>query len=176
MKRIIFVLLLMGMTGSNPAMAQKGDPSTIVPPSQMAKWAKEYPTVVTFKMLNSFDYPNLPPPGTKLTPRNFPIPDAVRKLNGQKVAIRGYMMPIDFDATGVSHFVLVDSVDTCCYGIFGFPNSWVDVVMAKKTAFTKYDPFILYGTLRIGEVIMNNNVDSFYRIEGVAIAYQGTSN
>ena len=72
-----------------------------------------------------------------------------------------------FLASALLFFFAVSSVNAQSYGSSKPTKA---KTMQKKTKFTQYDPVIVFGTFHIGEVIANQNVDSFYRIDGIAIA------
>ena len=45
------------------------------------------------------------------------IPDTVKQLNKKKVAITGFMLPIDVDKGKVKRFLLLKSTMSCCFGV-----------------------------------------------------------
>lgn len=72
----------------------------------------EKPMKVTFHELAGFPYPS------SATLQEAPaIPSAVQELDGKLVAISGYMLPIKLQGARVSQFLLMRSVNTCCFGI-----------------------------------------------------------
>ena len=147
------------------------DPSTVVSPSDFAKWTKGY-LQTTFDALSGFTYP-FPRVGKKLSDRKVVSPPAVQKLDNQKISIKGYMLPIDMDAKGVTMFMLQADLQSCCFGVHGDPNTYILVTMAKKTRVSLFDAVTVYGTFHIGEVAHGESIEdieSFYRLDGQAIA------
>ena len=93
---IAFLLLVIALvvqpTPALRAAAGDGDPSTLIALNQLAKWTKDFPAT-NWDVLSDFDY-IFPRPGGKLSERKLVVPAAVQKMNGQKVSIKGYMIPI----------------------------------------------------------------------------------
>jgi len=175
--RAIPVVLTLALLLSDPALSLRAgeqaapDPATLIAANSYGKWLKDYKEA-TFDVLSDFQYP-FPPYGKKLSDRKITPPADVQKLNSQKVSVSGYMLPLDMDAKGVTKFILVRYLDTCCYGLFGDPNEWVVVTMAKKTVFTRYDSITVFGTFHVGEIAHGDgreNIESYYQMDGVAVA------
>jgi len=85
----------------------------------------------------------------------YPIPEAVKKLNGQNVAVAGYMVPLEVRAEDgkAASFMLVRSQMTCCFGIAPKMNEWVFVQMGKEGAakVVMDIPVTAFGVLSVGE-------------------------
>lgn len=103
------------------------------------------------------------------------IPAEVRALDKQKVALRGFMVPIDIKKNEARSFLLVRNRMACCFGMQVGLNEWVFVRMAgDKTARWMNDvPTTVYGTLSVGEDIRDGMIMSIYRMEGDDVAYSG---
>lgn len=95
------------------------------------------------------------------------IPADIFALDGKKIAIEGFMSPIDFDKTGVKSFSLIHNAIGCCFGMFPKMNEWVFVEMAgdKKCDFFAVEPATIYGTLSVGEEIKDGYVVSLFRLK-----------
>lgn len=94
------------------------------------------------------------------------IPAAVHALSEKPVTMKGYMMPIDFDEGVVRSFVLVPSMQACCYGVPPAMNEIVYVTM-KGGEGTKYIKDMLIevsGNITVGENIYGESVFALYRI------------
>ncbi|MGE0143585.1 MAG: DUF3299 domain-containing protein [Planctomycetota bacterium] len=78
-------------------------------------------------------------------------PEAVRKLDGKKVAMIGFMLPID-EVENIKEFLLVQSLWACCYGTPPDINGIVRVVMKgdKRTDY-QFEPVLVTGTFRVRE-------------------------
>ncbi len=112
------------------------------------------------------------PDGT-VTPKAdkpMPIPAAIKALNGKKVAIKGFVTPLENDGKNVKTFLLVDQLVTClfCQGL-GM-DQWImtEVVDPKGIRLNddQYDEALtVYGTLEVGEEMQNGEVTSIYRMK-----------
>jgi hypothetical protein len=78
-------------------------------------------------------------------------PEAVRALDGKKVAMIGFMLPID-EVENIKEFLLVQSLWACCYGTPPDINGIVRVVMKgdKRTDY-QFDPVLVTGAFRVRE-------------------------
>ena len=78
------------------------------------------------------------------------FPDRIRALDGQKVALTGYMIPLRWDENRVPHFMLVRDLLQCCFGGSPEPDEWVDVNMVGEgTTYWAYVPVVVRGTFRL---------------------------
>jgi hypothetical protein len=88
------------------------------------------------------------------------MPDPVRKLDGQKVMMTGFMLPID-EVENISKFLLVQSLWSCCFGQPPDVNGLVRVEMqGGKRVEYQYDPIRIIGTL-----VIKANYDDDYCID-----------
>lgn len=91
------------------------------------------------------------------------VPDfqeAVMKLQGAEVKLKGFMMPLDQAATQ-QHFVLsANPVNNCFYCLPGGPESLVEVRMEEGIEFS-YDPIEITGTL---ELLEDDPMGMYYRL------------
>jgi len=128
---------------------------------------KDY-TEITFEEISNYDY--YTPIGggevdQELLAKNK-IPDEVKALNGKKVSLSGFMLPLDTDDKGyVSLFNLNGSYDMCYFGAPVYLNQWVAVKMkeGKKIPWT-HKLITIYGTLEVGEEKKDGVVMSIYRM------------
>jgi hypothetical protein len=126
---------------------------------------------VDFGFLSSYPYELADPledPAPK--PANQ-IPPRVKALDAKKVAIRGFMLPIDITPEGVSQFILNGTLDMCYFGAPVNINEWVLVKMkdGKRTPFT-HTPILVSGTISVGEEMRNGRVGSLYRLQADSAA------
>ena len=126
--------------------------------------------VVTFKLLSSFTYE---PPETELTePPQVPYPPEVLALDGQRVALRGYTLPMDFDQKGIASFFLMVRPDQgCCFGSGLNMTDWVDVRWKGKPLFDMdvSRPVVVIGTFSVRPHLEGGQLGSLYRMDGEAI-------
>ena len=100
--------------------------------------------------------------------RNSQIPEKIMKLDGQKVAITGFMMPVRIDKDGkVEEFALNGNYDMCFYGAPSSLNQWVHVKMnAGAKAKFSHNPTTVSGVLEVGELVQDGEIISLYRLKG----------
>lgn len=85
--------------------------------SRVKELSREYKPI-TLRSLSDFFY-YTPEPGESPDPEMAPkskIPDEIKALNGRKIAINGFMMPIDQNVEGSKESVLNGNVDMCGFG------------------------------------------------------------
>lgn len=148
------------------------DSSTVVPASQMADMNRQYARV-PFGVLAGFEYGDPPgPAGVSRTGRTRQqIPPDVQRLSGTRIGVTGFMLPLDYDSSGVTKFILNANYDMCYYGAPTRPNDFVVVTMrgGRRTQFV-HTPVIVYGTLRIDDNRRGDRRVSLYHMDGDAIA------
>jgi hypothetical protein len=87
--------------------------------------------------------------GGAQTPGNAAPPAVVEALDGQRVKIGGYVVPLDFDATKVKEFLLVPFVGACIHVPPPPPNQIVYV--KSETGFDvkgSFDPVWVTGKMQ----------------------------
>jgi hypothetical protein len=94
------------------------------------------------------------------------IPDNIKALDGKKVVITGYMMPIDFEDGGTNEFVLTRVIPSCFYCQPPQLNDWVEVKIkdGKRVPYVPDGPVNAFGTIQIGEVVEDGFVVALYRM------------
>ena len=81
------------------------------------------------------------------------MPKELKKFDGKRVAMAGFMLPID-EVEDIKTFYLVKSLWSCCYGIPPDVNGLVKInVKAKKGVAYQYDPILIVGTFRLKKVM-----------------------
>ncbi len=66
---------------------------------------KEGVMEINFDFLSGFDY------------EKEKIPRQIEELNGKKIAVTGFILPVDFDQGNVTSFILLNNRMGCCFGI-----------------------------------------------------------
>jgi hypothetical protein len=91
-------------------------------------------------------------PRTRAKMARFDIPGPVKVLNGQKISVVGFMIPMTMEKEGVYSFILAQSQMTCCYGMVPKLNQWIYVTMepGKPTSQLMDVPITVFGTLSVG--------------------------
>ena len=94
------------------------------------------------------------------------IPDAIKRLDGTKISISGFMMPFDVEENGVLTFSLVKNIMICCYGLAPKVNETIMCNMPKgqHAKFFYNVPIKVSGTLAVGEVKEDGYVLALYRL------------
>lgn len=165
-------LLVGPPSGGSTGDMRPPDETTVLRGAAVDEAMARYRTV-SFAQLSGFDYaPDSGAPAA-VAPRPPDLPDDVTRLNGQRVAVRGFMMPLDFDGEGVTRFILNGSYDMCLFGApVAAPHQWIAVQMTRqrRTAVVHL-PIVVFGTLSVGEERRDGRVLSLYRVQADAIAF-----
>ena len=78
------------------------------------------------------------------------FPDRVRALDGQRVGIVGFMIPLEWGEDRVPQFLLVRDLMSCCFGGAPMADEWVEVTMAAEAAeYVAYRPVLVVGRLEV---------------------------
>ena len=81
------------------------------------------------------------------------IPDRVKQLDEKKVAITGFMLPIDVDGGRVKRLLLLKSTMSCCYGVAPRINEVIYVESSKtqRIRMVMDIPITVFGKLSVGQ-------------------------
>ncbi len=138
-------------------------PTTAKPPTV----GKSGYMFLDFWFLAAYDYNPADPfdPSPKQTKNT--IPANILALNGKKVEIYGNILPLDYDSSGTSTFILNASVDACGFGGVPRINEWVYVAMKPgqkaKTYGAGYE-ILVRGTFSIAEEVEKGRIVGLYSI------------
>src|SRR5262245_48218744 len=111
--------------------------------------------VVTFDELSAWPYED----GLKGMPKR------VKELDGKKVLMSGFMLPID-EVQNIKEFLLVQSLWSCCYGQPPDINGIVRVVMPKgKTTDYFFDPLKVIGRFKVEATVIDGYCVDIYQLE-----------
>ena len=91
-----------------------------------------------------------------------PPPEKVKKLDGRKVKLTGFMYPLQ-QGDAIQYFCLLRTTQTCCYGPRPQFNQYVLVEMGTPTPFFRLDPVSCVGKFRVEPTPDEGYI---YRIEG----------
>jgi len=97
------------------------------------------------------------------------VPSTILSLDGQKVSVAGFMIPMTSEKDKVLSFILAQSRMTCCYGMVPKFNQWIYVTMDQdKSAQEWMDvPVTVFGTLNVGTKYDEENKGwCLYRMTG----------
>ena len=99
------------------------------------------------------------------------IPEKVKALNQQKVAVKGFMLPLKVEGGLVTEFLIMRDQSMCCYGAVPKINEWISVKMTGKGIRPMMDqPVTLFGRLHVGEVRENGYLVGIYTLDGEKMA------
>jgi hypothetical protein len=120
---------------------------------------------ISFERLSNYRY-EYPDPDDPNPPKDQ-IPEAIRSLDGKKVAVRGFMLPVKQVKGRVVEFLLMKDQSACCFGVMPEMNEWIHVICPPgKTAPMVWDiPTTVFGTLEVGEVYEKKMLMSIYRMK-----------
>jgi hypothetical protein len=160
-----------GSTAVSRIKSAAAVPPDAGPPPPGAAGAEFQP--VTFAYLSSFQY-DVPDAFKLKTMKedeikklSDQIPEYIKNLNTKKVALHGFMVPIDVEGEGIKSFILTNSRMMCCFGQMPWYNEWVYVEMEEghKAKFTNDIPVTVCGDIQVGEEIEDGFVISLYRMK-----------
>ena len=95
------------------------------------------------------------------------IPSQIKALNGERIEIEGFMLPLEGEVDNLRSFVLLKDQLACCFGITPLLNEWVYVkVPDKKKIGSYFDELVtLYGTLGVGAEFEDDLLTGIYHLE-----------
>lgn len=98
------------------------------------------------------------------------FPKWLTDLDGQRIRIRGYMMPT-FESTGLERFVLARDTGLCCFGRNPKVYDLISVELKpdKPSDYIHLRPFDVVGTLKIDLVAEDNRPIGLYWIEDAEV-------
>ncbi|MCC6232250.1 MAG: DUF3299 domain-containing protein [Verrucomicrobiales bacterium] len=133
------------------------------------------PLTLGFDRLSSFKYdlPDGPVDTNVVTQVTAPsqIPESIRALNNQFVALKGYMLPLKVEKGLVTEMLILRDQSMCCYGAVPRINEWVSVKMVSAGAKPVMDQAVtLFGRLKVGEMYENGYLVGIYAIDGDRVA------
>jgi len=92
------------------------------------------------------------------------MPKRVKELDGKKVLMTGFMLPID-EVQNIKEFLLVQSLWSCCYGQPPDINGIVRCVMPKdKRTDYFFDPLKIIGTFKVEATVMDGYCVDIYQL------------
>ncbi len=128
---------------------------------------------LTFNMLTS--YPFREPNWAKMDDPAYiaslnldeQISSQIKAMNGKKVEIQGFMLPLDMSGDNLRTFMLLKDQMACCYGNIPRLNEWVYVrVPTKKKINIHQDVLVtLLGRLRVGAKFEGEVLTGIYHLE-----------
>ncbi|MBI5773164.1 MAG: DUF3299 domain-containing protein [Verrucomicrobia bacterium] len=94
------------------------------------------------------------------------IPAEIRALDGLKVAVRGFLLPLRMQEGLAVEFLLMRDQSLCCYGAVPKVNEWISVRATGRGAKVRMDqPVTVGGVLRVGDFRENGWLTGIYQLE-----------
>ena len=134
--------------------------------------------IVGFDRLAGFNYdiPDEAPAATNATakavaPPKEQIPAVVKALDKQRIALKGFMLPLKVEGGLITELLIMRDQSMCCYGTVPKINEWVSVKMTGKGVKPIMDQAVtLYGKLHVGEIRENGYLVGIYQMDGEKVA------
>ena len=118
-------------------------------------------TVVTWNDLYEFDY------------KNNVVPDALKKIDGTRVRIAGYVVPLSDDYFVLNEFLLVPNAQACIHVPPPPPNLIVHVELDEPLPVEKvFNPAWIEGIIEIKETTSIHGPSSFRMKNAVLEEYK----
>ena len=138
-----------------------------------ASLATEAYQSLTFNMLTS--YPFREPNWAKMEDPAYiaslkldeQISPKIQAMNGKKVEVEGFMLPLDMSEGNLRTFMLLKDQMACCFGNMPRLNEWVYVRIPKKKKVSIHQDVLvtLLGTLRVGAKFEGEVLTGIYHLE-----------
>ncbi len=134
--------------------------------------------ILGFDRLAAFNYdiPDDAPattnaPAKNAAPPKDQIPAAVKAFDKQRVALKGFMLPLKVEGGLITELLIMRDQSMCCYGTVPKINEWVSVKMTGKGVKPIMDQAVtLYGKLHVGEIRENGYLVGIYQMDGEKVA------
>lgn len=134
--------------------------------------------IVGFDRLAAFNYdiPDEAPaatnaPAKAVAPPKEQIPANVKAFDKQRVALKGFMLPLKVEGGLITELLIMRDQSMCCYGTVPKINEWVSVKMTGKGVKPIMDQAVtLYGKLHVGEIRENGYLVGIYQMDGEKVA------
>ena len=94
------------------------------------------------------------------------VPESVKKLDGAKVVITGFMLPTKIEKGLATEFLLLNSPMMCCFGVTPATNAWVTVKMPKGVPPIQDTPLPFGGRLHVRAQWDDGWLSSIYQLDG----------
>lgn len=145
--------------------------SVEVPLVRAGELKRVYP-FLRFETLSDFAAPIAQPAGVTVAPHPVRgraaavvVPPDVLRLSGTRVSVRGYMLPLEAAAGGVTSFLLMKAVDSCHFGtLAGAANEWIAarVAAGRFVPYAPGRPVTAFGTLTVQPEYVDGTLSQLY--------------
>ena len=100
------------------------------------------------------------------------IPAEVKRWNGRRVSLTGYMLPVEIERRGwIRVFLLMRDLASCCFGGSPKLNEWIHVQVKPevRSKYITYAKTRVEGIIAIEPVMEDGLATGLYRVEAEAI-------
>jgi hypothetical protein len=104
----------------------------------------------------------------------IPLPAEIMALNGKKIFLQGFMLPLKQDDSRVTEFFFLKNQNLCCFGKCPKPNEWMHVTMpvGKGIPFGRIDCVVtVWGTLHVGAIHSHSQMAGIYSLDGDKMSF-----
>ena len=130
-------------------------PPFALPGAPKAKHVPPGVVAILWETLKAYDY----------QPKLSGLPDEIRALDGKKVLMRGFLMPLT-EWDDIHEFSLVETHASCCFGVPPGLSGMVLVhIDAARGLPNTNEPIEAIGTFHVGETSQDGFVLSIFSIE-----------
>ncbi len=107
--------------------------------------------------------------GRPLLKSDDTIPEAIRRLDGRKVIVRGFVLPLRTRQGRVTEFLLLKDQGTCCFGAQAQINHFVRVTFRAGRTFESGQPYAVSGRLSVGETYVQGYLTGIYQLDAETV-------
>jgi hypothetical protein len=142
----------------NPAAQAVPSSPVVVFPRAGARNGEKYGTI-SFEQLASYPFAVTPEmadaksdPARAASEISTQLPEGIKALNGQSVALTGFVLPTRLENGLAKEFLLLRSRSGCCFGFMPKITEWAIVRVSGKGIKPVMDvPMTAFGTFHVGE-------------------------
>lgn len=98
------------------------------------------------------------------------IPPDIQALDGRRVSVRGFVLPLRLKRGKVIEFLLLRDQGTCCFGPQAQINHFMRVRHPAGAEFENGLAYRVGGTLRVGEVYVQGYLTGIYNLDAEQVA------
>ncbi len=93
------------------------------------------------------------------------IPPVIKTYDGRRVIVKGYVLPLRTKRGVVTEFLLMRDQGTCCFGARAQINHFIRVSFSGGIKPGDAVPWIVSGTLHVGETYVQGYLTGIYRLD-----------
>lgn len=166
-------ILLLLVLGALAAVLPAASPTPVDPTASKVVIDGTEMLALGFDKLSSFPY-KITDVGTGASPEEIAaamkkdqVPNWLHAYDNLKVALTGYMMPLQIENGRSKKFVMMRDINTCCYGAVPNMNDYVVVTMKGDGIEVVQDiPVQLIGTFHVDQKYEGGYVVSLFVMDG----------